>query len=380
MKQDTASSDYPMDQRSSAKDVQRDFTLLLRSDTAKALNAVPSPVLVLNSCRQLVYANKALRNYLQLDAMDDALGQRPGELFDCTHAKTGTDGCGTSEFCKDCGAVKAILSSICGKEDTQECRLLREVQGEITALDLLVHAVPYDAGGKLFTVFTIHDVSHEKRRRYLERIFFHDIINSAGGALGLAELLFEEAETPNRYELKLILQSLTHLLDEIESQKTLLAAETNELVPRPVPTVSTNMLQQMLDKFFYHRAAQEKTLTIGHVDEVRFSCDQALLGRVLGNMIKNALEATPEGGTVTLSCKADDLRVRFHVHNEGCMPPEIQRQIFKRSFSSKGPDRGLGTFSIRLLTQNLLGGRASFRSTEAEGTTFSVELPLSPRS
>jgi signal transduction histidine kinase len=56
------------------------------------------------------------------------------------------------------------------------------------------------------------------------------------------------------------------------------------------------------------------------------------------------------------------------------MSEEVQRQLFQRSFSTKGIGRGLGTYSIRLLTENYLKGKVSFISNETEGTVFSIEL------
>ena len=51
-------------------------------------------------------------------------------------------------------------------------------------------------------------------------------------------------------------------------------------------------------------------------------------------------------------------------------------QIFKRSFSTKGKGRGLGTYSVRLLAENYLKGKAGFISNEKEGTIFFVDLPV----
>jgi signal transduction histidine kinase len=58
------------------------------------------------------------------------------------------------------------------------------------------------------------------------------------------------------------------------------------------------------------------------------------------------------------------------------MPKEVQMQIFQRSFSTKGKGRGIGTYSIKLLTETYLGGKVSFRSEERHGTTFRIDLPL----
>ncbi len=102
----------------------------------------------------------------------------------------------------------------------------------------------------------------------------------------------------------------------------------------------------------------------------------SLLLRVLCNMIKNALEACGKGETVTAGCARQDGHVEFRVHNPGCMPREVQLQVFQRSFSTKGTGRGLGTYSIKLLTERYLHGHVSFISTPEQGTTFSVRYPL----
>jgi sensor histidine kinase regulating citrate/malate metabolism len=53
-------------------------------------------------------------------------------------------------------------------------------------------------------------------------------------------------------------------------------------------------------------------------------------------------------------------------------------QVFQRSFSTKGRGRGIGTDSVRLLTEKYLEGRVAFTSTANTGTTFEVTLPYSP--
>ncbi len=373
-------SAYATAQRSPRPDILTDSRAMESLPEIVILDTIPSPVLLLNCFRQLVHGNKAFWDYLGQPEHEAVLGGRPGEIFDCTYSHNDSGGCGTTEFCRECGAVRAILSSIGGLRDTRECNLLREVEGEVTALDLLVHAVPHDVLGRRFTILTLHDVSHEKRRRYLERIFFHDIVNSAGNALSLVDLLHEEEPDPVRKEdLGLLVASLTQVMDEIDSQRTLLAAESQDLSVHPTPLRSDKFLHLLADKYTRHHEAREKDVVVDCASQdTDLTCDPSLLGRVLGNMIKNALEASAPGQTVRLSCSTAGGGVRFAVRNPAVIPPQAQRQIFKRSFSSKGPDRGLGTFSMRLLAQNYLGGRVWFHSSEDEGTVFTVELPRSP--
>jgi hypothetical protein len=108
--------------------------------------------------------------------------------------------------------------------------------------------------------------------------------------------------------------------------------------------------------------------------------DRALLRRVLGNLLKNALEAVQPGDQVRMDAVPTVQGVAYHVYNPGFIAPEIQMQIFQRSFSTKGEaGRGIGTHSVKLLTESYLGGKVSFVSTEEEGTTFTVTLPLDLR-
>ena len=105
--------------------------------------------------------------------------------------------------------------------------------------------------------------------------------------------------------------------------------------------------------------------------------DRVLVNRVLGNLIKNALEASDPGQQVTVSgALIDETQVRFTVHNVTVMPREVQLQVFQRSFSTRGgAGRGLGTFSVKILTSRYLGGRVEFSSDQHRGTMFSVTLP-----
>ncbi|MFQ5559388.1 MAG: sensor histidine kinase, partial [Nitrospinota bacterium] len=53
-----------------------------------------------------------------------------------------------------------------------------------------------------------------------------------------------------------------------------------------------------------------------------------------------------------------------------------QKQVFMRSFSTKGKNRGIGTYSMQLLSENYLQGRVYFSSSPEAGTDFVAEFPL----
>jgi signal transduction histidine kinase len=167
------------------------------------------------------------------------------------------------------------------------------------------------------------------------------------------------------------------LNDEIEAQRVLLKAETGELTPTLGRLGTLALLQDAVDLYSRHPASQDRTLAIepGTQDVVMVS-DRVLLLRVLCNLVKNALEASAAGQTVTLGCTAQNSEIEFCVHNVGFMPRDVQLQVFQRSFSTKGTGRGLGTYSIKLLTERYLHGRVSFSTNPEDGTTFRVRYPL----
>ena len=343
-------------------------------------SAVPNPVVILNKERQIVYANLAFKEIIQVADWHEILGMRLGEAIHCVHAFEVTGGCGTTEFCSQCGAVKAILKSQKGNANVQECRILADHEENIQALDLRVWATPAQFGNEMFTIFSMADISHEKRRRVLERIFFHDIINTAGVIQGLIDMFIVSEDPADLRELSIdtmLVQASTQLVDEIQAQSQLMAAESGELTVESAPFHTNELLQRLADMYRNHQVAEGRQIQLAEDSEnVMLWSDRALLGRVVGNMIKNALEASSPGDAVTVGCEQYFDYVRFWVHNPKVMPRHIQLQVFQRSFSTKGNGRGLGTYSMKLLTESYLQGRISFESTLEKGTIFMATYPL----
>lgn len=343
---------------------------------SKLLNSVFNFVLILNAQRQIIFAND---NFLDLTAEKDyrrVLGLRPGEAIGCVHSHEHEGGCGTAEFCAECGAVNAVLPALAGRAEIRECRLTRYIGCGQEALDLLVAATPFEYGGERFCIVAVADISQQKRRQALERAFFHDLINSAGGLEGLMQCLCSEAPAQLRPELELAASGFRGMLEQVYAQRDLAAAEQAELTVSPGPLNSKELLRQVADAYRHHPVASERSLCLDpNAAELEFTSDQVLLRRVLGNLLKNALEAAPSGGTVVLGCDASGQEVRLWVRNPGFMPRNVQLQLFSRSFTTKGKGRGLGTYGAKLLTERYLRGAITFTSSPEDGTAFFVSLP-----
>lgn len=353
---------------------QSDYFASLR-ELGCMLDALPQLLLILNERRLIVYANRFVAEALQLDDVRQIYGLRPGELLDCPHAFEDRGHCGTTEACQACGANRAIRFCQRGQHDVRECRILQRRTGR--ALDLRVSATPVKMNGESFTVLALSDIGDEKRRQALERVFFHDLMNVATGIVAYSSVLSRVPDSEHAVEAAQSIRRLVfQLTDEIKAQRELAEAEADELRVERQEVRSRQMLDDVFNAYREHEAARDRTLVIdGGAAEVTFSCDRTLLARILGNMVKNALEAVGPNEQVTLGCTAGDGRVEFSVHNPGEMPREVQLQVFQRSFSTKGRGRGLGTYSIKLLAERYLAGKAWFTSSAEAGTTFHVSFP-----
>ncbi len=269
----------------------------------------------------------------------------------------------------------AILDAQAGKTVQNECQISTK-NGE--ALDLRINTTPLNLSGKSYVLFSAQDIADEKRREILERTFFHDIINSAGGMQGLTDLLKDTHDPDESAELTTMLcQVSSELLSEIRAQRELLAAEKWELQPQVEVFDSKDILEEIRYLYQRHPVGENKTILLDEAcAELKIHNAKALLFRVIGNMTKNALEASVTDQVITLGCDRAGNHAHFWVHNQLAIPKDIQLQLFNRSFSTKGSGRGIGTYSMRMLTERYLGGNMSFRSDEGIGTTFTAKIRL----
>lgn len=334
--------------------------------------------LILNEQRQAVFINEAFRARLGLSDPGEAVGARLGEYLGCRREAEAPSGCGTSRACRACGAGRAMFSALKGMPAVNPCRIQTVVCGQ--DLNLMARVSPFAYKGEQFLLVSASDIAHEVRRRELESIFFHDVLNTASGVQGLLHLMQDSPRGAVVTDcLPIARRASDTLIDELLGQRDLANAENGELKVVRKQVATKAFLMQIGGMFANHPLAKDRRIVVDPASEsLALETDGTLLSRVVVNLIKNALEAVPAGAAVTVSCRREGGSAAFTVHNPGFMPPEVRDQVFQRSFSTKGAGRGLGTYSIRLLTENYLGGTASFTSDPERGTTFRVAYPLEP--
>jgi CheY-like chemotaxis protein len=330
------------------------------------LESAQGYLLILNEQRQILTANPELLEALNLENPDWLRGLRPGELLNCTHFSEGPDGCGTSVQCQSCGAVLAILGSQSnGSTTSGECSLSTK-HGDKTEIRFFrVNATPLSLGEHNLTIFSVLDINTAKRLELLDEIFLHDLLNSLG--------CIEEMHPTDSQATALRFQSIVrHLKEEIQYHRSLIEAEKGTLKQTETWISTAEALIELKDLLANNPRTGRQAITFKKDADDRFYIDKILLIRVLFNMALNAIEASSPEEVVTIEYKNGT----FSVHNPGFISEDIAKHIFEHSFSTKGRmGRGLGTYGMKLLGEEYLGGTVSFSTLRESGTIFKIQLP-----
>jgi two-component system NtrC family sensor kinase len=106
--------------------------------------------------------------------------------------------------------------------------------------------------------------------------------------------------------------------------------------------------------------------------------DRNQLAQVFVNLVKNAIDAMPGGGRLTVTTALRDTRAAVSFRDTGCgMPPEHMERVFMPFFTTKDPGKGTGLgLSVSYTIIRGFGGDFYVDSAPGRGSTFTVELPL----
>lgn len=343
------------------------------------LKYVPIFVGVLNECRQFVLVNHEFFRGLGIPE-EDALAFRPGETLGCIHAHDAQDGCGDGSACRFCGIVGVVHEAFAsGRRVSREARLTTSGPAGMQAWDLQIDAEPVEIDGERMLILLMRDIGASRQKEMMERIFYHDVMNSAAGLDGVVTLL--EPWIPRTEEtadlVDVMKGTVGEVIEQIRFFRKLSQAESGVIDAEPA---LVNVDAEVAEV----AAAVDQTLRLNNrrvriktkLGSASLISDRVLVRRIVLNMLKNAAEASEPGETVTVTTRTTGHTISVSVHNPAVMSPEVSSQIFQRSFSTKGSNRGLGTYSMKLLSTRFLAGDVTFTSAVTAGTVFTLTLPI----
>ncbi len=212
----------------------------------------------------------------------------------------------------------------------------------------------------------------------------HELRTPINNMMGEAEVALSRSRTQEDYRqvLESSLEESNRLARMIDSLLFLARAENAETEIQRAALEAEDEMRAVLD--FYENLAEEQGVKLETSGRASLQADQILLRRVLGNLISNALDYTPRGGTIRVrACRRPDDWVEIRVSDTGSgIPSKHLFRIFDR-FYRADPARtrhtqgtGLGLAIVKSI-MTLHGGSVSVESEEGRGATFILHFPPS---
>jgi PAS domain S-box-containing protein len=212
----------------------------------------------------------------------------------------------------------------------------------------------------------------------------HDFNNSLSPIVGFAELLMKNPDLPRETTqtyAQLINTAALDAASVIRRLRELYRDRTEGVVGDPID------LRRCIEEVVALTQPRWKNQALGQgigiridtrVEDVpRFPGDAAGIREMLANLVFNAVDAMPTGGTITVRVRPDGAAVRLEVSDTGTgMSDEIRQRCLEPFFTTKGQHgTGLG-LSLVYSTVQRHGGTLTIESAPGRGTTFIVRLPL----
>jgi PAS domain S-box-containing protein len=243
-----------------------------------------------------------------------------------------------------------------------------------------------DAGVSLGAVAVLEDVTHQEEVNRLKTEFIgvasHELRTPVTSLQLGVDLLREGAVgelTPNQQKVVLALHSdLQRLEQMMRDLLDLTRLEAGASPPRFEVVSPQELLETAQQSIERQAKTQGVLLTMvadGNLPGVR--ADRGQIGRVLNNLLSNAVRHTAQGGEITLGAVKEEETVRFFVQDTGTgIPPEYVACIFERFVQVPGATRGgagLGLSLAQVMVQ-AHHGEITVQSALGEGSTFSFSL------
>ena len=215
----------------------------------------------------------------------------------------------------------------------------------------------------------------EKFRADVESIIRHDIkspLLSLHALVGLAA--HGKIDKEILQHVPGIQRSIKQVIMLVDSSDKIMKMEQGVYTPSIVRCAIKPLFESIRLSLCDLLAERNVCLDLTHTQQHLYG-DEFLVEDMLQNLIKNAVEASPEGGCVKVTCWREQNWDHIDIHNLGVIPTEIREHFFDKYVTAgKRRGTGLGTYSAQLIAK-AHGGRIEFTTSEEQGTTVTVSLP-----
>lgn len=203
----------------------------------------------------------------------------------------------------------------------------------------------------------------------------HEIRNPVTAIGGFARRLYDRLppNTPEKQYAEIIVNESKRLEQMVRQIVESTVISIPSLRKRDLNEVITEALAACQEKL----AESKVTVKVQLAEDLpHFIMDAGNLRRVIAHLISNAINAMPEGGTLTITTSKRNHFAQIQVADTGVgIPPKILPHIFDPFFTTKSSGPGLGLAMVhKIIKQH--GGQINVESEPGKGTTFTITLPL----
>jgi PAS domain S-box-containing protein len=350
-------------------------------------DSIADSFVALNSDLRYVYWNKACERITGIRA-EDAIGRHLFEVFS-----------------EDEGTQKVANTYLKVMKTGKPRVFIDELEMNGRKVSVENHIYPSRTGVSVFTKdITQRKELQNKLEEYTQRL--EDLVKTRTEKLKTAERLATIGETAGMVghdirnplqticgELYLMKGDLSYL-PENEGKKSL--TESMQIIGEQLSYINKIVadLQDFartslprLEEVNFEKTLKDIMSTVSVPEDVKvvvsindgfpvFQSDSSYLKRIFINLVTNAVQAMPNGGTLTVTASCDGKKAVIFVEDTGQgIPENFKEKIFKPLFTTKAKGQGLGLAVVKKLT-NALGGNIAFESAVGKGTRFTVEIPL----
>jgi signal transduction histidine kinase len=199
----------------------------------------------------------------------------------------------------------------------------------------------------------------------------HEIKNPLSSLKGFTQLQQEKDKGDEQYY-----SIMLNEIDRINSIVTdlLVLGKPNTAIKKPVSLLE--IIEYVLTIIKSHSVRKNIKIELKNNNSIVLLCDENQLKQVFINIIKNAMEAMPDGGTVTIDSEVNDERAFISVRDEGCgIPPDKIAKLGEPFYTTKQNGNGLGLMVTKKIIEEH-EGTFNIESELEKGTSVTITLPI----
>lgn len=211
-------------------------------------------------------------------------------------------------------------------------------------------------------------LENSRLKEEVERISRHDLKNPLQAVIAIPELILLEGEVNEEQRSLLLelketgLQMLSMVDNSLDIYK--MEKKTYQLEYETVDLIAIchqlrNEMSQLIINKKLHIYLLQNGIAAAKIDTFTVKAEESLLHSMLSNLLKNAIEASPEKESITIDLKHESAAVKIEIENSGFIPQTLKNTFFEKySTSGKKKGTGLGTYSAKLIAETLGGNIA----------------------